>query len=372
MSQLILHNDFLPAWQKITKPLIIFSAKKAGDSLGASLAIYHFLKKSGKEPTLFSPNFVLPKNYDFLTESSLIKTTWQELNKITFSIDFQQAIQPTWELEKEEKIWHFHFISPNHQPIDPKIELKNHWNNFDSLIFLGIDELSELGDFFSTNQLRITEMTTFAIDCKKENSFSGKHNLHSSEHDSLTEVVYDLIAHINKEMLDEKIATYLLTGLLEKNKGFKSHDLSSKSLHTAGTLVQIGADRQTIMENLFGKQTIGAIKLWGKILLNLEIFNEEKIAISKIVAQDFADTNTEEKDILPIIDELILSVKTVELTAIFFQKGNLTKCLIKSEKEIDLKKHFAEFSDLSGTTKQIIFSFTVSPDLIIEKLKSLI
>jgi|GEM_PF-3938343 len=315
MTEIISLAEKIKTFQK---PLIIFHKDTHGDLIGSALSLYHFLQKLGQHPQIFSAEFKTPKYLEFLEDVKLIQSDKKQL-----------------------------LVSTDCSDISPI---------FDSLIVLG-DFQIELADEFSSFFQKIPRLV---ID--KTNFFADK---------AFAEIIYELFQIINDKLIDEKIATYLLTGMVEKNKGFKIDTLTPESLLTTSDLLTKGANRETVITNLFGRQSVSTIKLWGKILLNLEIIEDYEIAIAKVNEQDLIDAHADENDLCQLIDELISSVETVKSTAIFFSKNKKPYCLIKSEKKQNLTKHFADFAELYAYQEKIIFSYSENQEKIIEKLKSL-
>ena len=132
-----------------------------------------------------------------------------------------------------------------------------------------------------------------------------------------------------------------------------------------------GAKREEIIRNLYQKQTIGALKLWGRILMNLKTDSQQKIAWAVINKEDFQQTNARPEDILGAINELIVSIPSVELTTIFYEHDNSKKALIKTEKEHNLKNIFQEFRP-NGEKQIITFELNTNHQYILDKLNQLI
>ena len=159
--------------------------------------------------------------------------------------------------------------------------------------------------------------------------------------------------------------------MIEKTKSFKIPTVTPKSLNIASQLMAAGAERQSIIENLYQKQTVGALHLWGRILLNLKTDDLQKIAWAEIPEKDFIETKAMPQDLIGVIEELIVSIPTVELTVLFYEKDNEKYCVIKSEKNIDLRSYFADHSPM-GAKNMIKFKLTSEPRIILNKLKELI
>jgi phosphoesterase RecJ-like protein len=357
--------------QMSENPLIIFRPDHNGDMIAASLALANLLQKLGRNAEIVSPNFILPNIYSFLPEAEKIKGETPVLKNFRVSLKIKDQQHPQIDYKVDADQLHI-FVSPARPDFsreDIKISPPIFRHNL--IISVNTPDLDSLGELYRSNTDFFYQTPIVNIDHLPENEHYGHINFINLAASSVSEIIYDFIEQTDSNLLDEKLATYLLAGMIEKTKSFKMPNVTPKSLNIASQLMAAGAERETIVKNLYQTRTVGALRLWGRILLNLKTDDLQKIAWAVVSENDFIETNALTQDLFGVIDELIVSIPTIEMTALFYEKNNERFCLLKSEKNLNLRGHFAEFAP-SGNTNLIKFALTAEPAAILEKLKQLV
>jgi len=156
---------------------------------------------------------------------------------------------------------------------------------------------------------------------------------------STAEIVYDLIKEFDEKLIDEDIATYLLTGIITATKNFKTQNITPKTLNLASLLVAKGARREQIIQNLYQNRYLSTLKLWGRVLSRLNNDLDDKLVWSSLSVQDFLETATTPADIVDVVDELIVSMPKTEIIVLLYEikngSENSIKIIIYSIKNID-------------------------------------
>lgn len=365
------HQQLYEIIQKSNNPLIAFRKDHNGDVIAASLALAELLKKLGRQTEIVSPGFELPHPYKFLPQGEKIKKNLENIRKIVISLDIQDQKYPEIDYRVENEKMHIHLLPQKSNFSKNNISILDDDYKHDLIITLNTPDLESLDHLYSENTDFFFQVPVVNIDHSPENEHYGHLNLINITCSSVSEMLYDFIEHLDASLLDETIATYLLTGMIEKTKSFKIPTVTPKSLNIASQLMAAGAQRDSIVKNLYQRQTVNALRLWGRILLNLKTDDCQKIAWAEITEQDFRETSALPDDLTGVIDELIVSIPTVELTVLFYERNNQKSCLIKSEKNFDLRSHFLKFNP-AGNKNLIKFELTVEPAIVINTLKSLI
>jgi nanoRNase/pAp phosphatase (c-di-AMP/oligoRNAs hydrolase) len=357
--------------QQSTNPLITFKKEATGDVIASSLALAKLFKKWGLSSEIVSPNFKLPDNYKFLPEASNIKNQVTNLKKVTITLDHPNLKPHHIDHQENENQLHLH-INPN-DPTFSKENIHIDDSNYkhDLIIALNTPDLSALDHLYEENTEFFYHVPIINIDYSPENEHYGHINLINITATSISEIVYDFIENIDSVLLDEQIATHLLTGMIEKTKSFKIPTITPKSLNVASQLMAAGAERDNIIKNLYQTRSVNTLRLWGKTLLKLETDPYQKVAWAEITEEDFRETNSSEKDLAGIMDELIGNIPTIEMTLIFFTTNNQKYSIVKSEKGLDLKNHFINFNP-EGHKSLIKFPFSSHNQTIIDSIKQLV
>lgn len=359
------------AIQKSRFPLITFHKEATGDVVASSLALGHLLKKWNRSYDIIAPQYDLPDNFKFLEGVEKIKRQANNLKQVTISLNHPSVKKEHLEHEEHDNQLHIH-INTNLPDFNKDlIKISESKYRHDLIITLNTPDLSSLEKFYEDNTEFFFHVPIINIDYSPENEHYGHINLINITATSIAEILYDLIDSFDSTLMDEQMATHLLTGMIEKTKSFKIPTITPKSLNIASRLMAAGAERDTIIKNLYQTKSVNTLRLWGKTLLKLETDIRQKIAWAEITEQDFLETRTDEKDLSGVLDELIGNIPTVELSIIFFQKGNQTYSLIKSEKGLDLRNYFSSYNP-QGQKTLIKFPFNTNKQTVLETAAQII
>lgn len=324
--------------------LITFGREHNVDTISSSLALSLLLKKLDKDNEIVGPNFKLPKNLSFLPNSNNINQNIRNLRKFIISLDVSKTPLDRLDYKIENNRLNIQLEPKN--GIYNQEDLKTFNTDFKhNLAFvLNTPDLESLGTLYEENTDFFYHIPIINIDHATENEHFGHYNLINVTSTSIAEILFEIIEKIDIALLDEEIATCLLTGMIDKTKSFKIPQVTPKSLNIASQLIAIGARRDDIIKNLYQTKSINTLKLWGRVLLKLQTSNNQKFAWSQITNQDFKQTKTNAQDLRQVIDEMIANIPTVELTALIYQIENKNFALIKSEKPINLLEKLNTFS----------------------------
>lgn len=363
------HQQLYEAIQKSNNPLITFRQDHNGDVIAGSLALAELLNKMGRSAEIVSPEFELPSVYKFLPKAISIKKRVANLKKIVISLEIENQKHPEIDYQIEDNRLHIHVHPEKSTFSKNNISINDNHYRHDLIIALNTPDLESLGSLYFDNTDFFYQIPIINIDHSPDNEHYGHINVINLTASSISEIIYDFIEQVDSKLLDEPIATYLLTGMVEKTKSFKIPSVTPKSLNIASQLVAAGAQRDSIVQNLYQKQTVNALKLWGRVLMNLKTDDQQKIAWAEVTQDDFQQTNSRSQDLIGAVDELISSIPTVELTALFYEDEGKKFCMVKAEKPIDLYFRFSQYNPL-GSKNLISFELTTPPQNIINHIQS--
>lgn len=365
------HQQLYEMIQKSERPLITFKKDWSGDTIATSLALAELFKKLGKEAEIVSTGFVVPHHYRFLPRIGDIKGAAEGLRQFSVSINAAGGAHPQIDYKTEADKLHI-FISPTHRAFS-KNDIKVNDSHFrhDMIVAINTPDLESLGALYDDYTDLFFAVPVVNIDHLPENEHYGHLNFVNVTASSVAEMIYDFIIGLDANLMDETIATYLLTGMIEKTNSFKVPSVTPKSLNIASELIAAGAERESIIKNLYQSRTVGALKLWGRVLLNLKTDERQKIAWAEMTEGDFLETNSLPQDLLGVIDELIVSIPTVEITAIFHEQNGVKSCLLKSERGLNLRELLREHNP-TGNKSVVRFDLTEPMATMLEKIKQFI
>ena len=175
------------------------------------------------------------------------------------------------------------------------------------------------------------------------------------------EVLAKLLQDIEQETITEPIATALLAGMISATNSFKSENTHPHSLAMAGKLVDMGANRQEIITQLYQTKSLATLRLWGKALTHLTYDTTLGLVSSMLTRDDFVRAGAKESDLYDIIDELIATSPDEKMTLLLHEheeKGTMKiHCILHTEKEYNSKYLAAEFHP-QGDEKQVQFTLS--------------
>lgn len=241
-----------------------------GDGLGAMLALYHGLRKAGKQVRVMLVD-ACPKKYHFL------------------------------EPEK-----HLEVFEGAHQPIGP----------------------TELSLIFDTNDRRLVDPLYGELEkhCR-EILFVDHHPVLNQGPEptagsyietraaSTGEISYFILKGLGIRM-DERIAQALYTSIAFDTQLFKFVKNSVNSHLIAAELLMHLNNAEEIHRHLFATHTIRKIAFLSKVLGQIEYFGEGQVAVLKLKDEDLKNHSLDMDDSRDVID-MLMNVNTLQAAALF-------------------------------------------------------
>jgi len=225
----------LAACQRV---LVVGHKKPDGDAIGASTALYHWLKTQGKDSILFcmdapGPAFRFLDHYhDFTTDPAV----------------FDAAYDAVVVLDSGD------------------------------LRYCGIDQL--------VSRLP-TGYRTINIDHHPTNTSYGDFNLVMPEVSSTSEIIYRFLT-ANGQAMDQTLATSLMTGILFDTHYFSNAATKHESLSAVSRLSAAGARATEIGRALYLNKDAKTLQLWGCALSRLRYSQAHDIAVTYLKTEDLA------------------------------------------------------------------------------------
>ncbi len=156
--------------------------------------------------------------------------------------------------------------------------------DFDLLICLDCGDTSQTG--LSEKLIEVKDyLPIINIDHHQTNPHYG--NLNIVEPASATaEIVYRLLKN-NSIPLTKQICTCLLIGIITDTTYFTNAGTTKSAMSAASELLQHGANIKQIIRNTWKKNSPEALRVWGKILSQLQ-FNSKYKVVSAIISKEDA------------------------------------------------------------------------------------
>ena len=194
-----------------------------GDSLGSAFAMYHYLKKIGKNCRIINHSEV-PLVYSFLNE----KEIFNEIN--------------------DENIA---FIK-----------------NADLGIILDIGDFYRLGEV--ANVIEGTTIETINIDHHPltENNFFT-HNFINLDASSVGEILYSYFSSLGSDIIDKEMMLGIYSAVLTDTGSFRFSNTNQLSHEIAVDAIKMGINISEIYQNIYENSSVSRIKLLGNVIQKL-------------------------------------------------------------------------------------------------------
>lgn len=267
-----------------------------GDAMGSTLALYHFLKKLGQNPTVIAPN-EFPDFLAWLPASETVRIFEKDKEAvakileeadIVFTLDFN-ALHRTGEMEHT---------------------------------------LARLKALF------------IMIDHHQKPDAYAKYTFSDPAYGSTCEMVFDFISGLGrKDLLDQTIATCIYCGIMTDSGSFRFPSTTSKTHRIVADLIDLGVENGYIHNAVYDSSTYNSLQLLGRALSKLKIVPSKKTSYTSLTSQELEDFQYVKGDTEGIVN-YGLSLKGIVFTAIFIEhkEENIVKISFRSKGDFDVNQ----------------------------------
>ncbi len=335
--------------------LITFGKNWNGDAVASALALRLYLKKIGKEadiiaedPKQINPVMQNPKNiFSFLPGFTEIKNSIDNLRKFIISLDITNAKVSQIKYKMEDSALNF-IVSPKDGFFThDDITSSSSGFKYDLIIVLDTSDLEALGKIYDNDTEFFYKTPIINIDHNSDNEEFGQINFTEITAVASSEILFSLFDSYSRELVDEDIATCLLAGIISKTKSFKTSNITPHTLLITSQLISMGARREEIVTRLYRSRDINILKLWGRVLARLSGDLDNQLIWSTLSYNDFIKTNSKEKDLNDVIEELIVNIPQAKIVLLIYEKNenkekttNVIAYSVKNINSINLLKEY--------------------------------
>ncbi len=158
------------------------------------------------------------------------------------------------------------------------------------------------------------------------------------ESSSACEIMYGVIKDILKVEIDKIIGECLYTGITTDSGSFKYQSTTGKTFKIAGELIEVGIDRNKIIDEVYKSRTMGYIKTLGMALSRMQFIKDKKMVYFTL-SKDFIERENIKKDETDGIVEKMLEYKDCDIAVFLKEDGDYKiKGSLRSKKEIDVNE----------------------------------
>ncbi len=255
-----------------------------GDGLGAEVALYHYLKKSGKKGRILNPD-PLPKRYQFLDpKKQLMTSSPEDISKKNKSEPYDLwIILDTHDPRRLGRLW-------------TRISLKAH-----KILFLDHHPVAK---------------GKFAVSYPPNTAV-----ISLTQASSIGEILYRLFEEIDGAPIDRKVALGLYVSVMTDTNSFRSSKTTPDAHHIAAEMIGYGINPETIYQAIYSSKTIRHLKLLGIMLQNAQISPSGKIAWIEMTRELRAHHQATADETLSFLN-LLLLIRDAEVICFFREEDN--------------------------------------------------
>ena len=284
------------------KKIVIIPHKNPdGDALGSSLALQAFLTKTGHNSQIISPN-EYPEFLDWMPGQKKIKK---------FSDAKDESIQT---IETADIIF--------------------------TLDFNQLSRIDQLGPFVEkSNALKIM------IDHHEHPGDYASITFSDSTKGSTCEMVYELISHLDRDQMDEAIASCLYTGIMTDTGSFRFPSTTARTHKVVSKLIENGAQPHLINQKIYDTNSINRLRLLSTALKNLKKIESTPVVYITLSQEELNQNKFKKGDTEGFVN-YGLSLKGILLAVIMIENEaeKIIKMSFRSKGSFDVnkfaKKHF--------------------------------
>lgn len=230
-----------------TNILVTVSRNPSVDELAAALGFTLMLNKMDKHATaVFSGE--IPPAISFLEPGKTFENTVDSLRDFIIALDKEKADRLRYKVEDDVvRI----FITPYRTTItQADLDFSQGDFNVELVVALGVEQKDDLDGAISAHGRILHDATVVTINASDSKSDLGSLNWNDNSASSLCEMLMSLSEALQSGLLDEAIATSLLTGIVAATERFSNPRTSPKVMTMAAQLMAAGANQQLIAAKL--------------------------------------------------------------------------------------------------------------------------
>lgn len=301
--------------------LVVIGNTTSVDSVASGLALAEIMKKLDKQVSIVARG-PIPDETRFLEGADAIRGTLEQTREYICTIKTEGNPITQLRYDKQENALRL-YLTPKQREIQQSdIEITPGKFLFDLIIVCNACDLEQLGDLYEQHAELFYELPILNIDHHASNEYFGTVNLVDVKASSTTELIASLFLEHDDRFITERIATALLAGIIADTESFQAPQTTPRALITAATLIEHGANQQSIMKRLYKTNELSMLKLWGRTMARLEMDEKTTLAWSMLTQNDFAKTGTTPKHLAGVLLEIKKQFPSIGLLLLLFEEEN--------------------------------------------------
>lgn len=302
--ELTLEQQIFASFAKATKILIALPEQAHPDLFGSALALRLFLQKLEKEAVVVTSGKV-PPSLSFLPGFSDIRSSLNTTASLVVVLDTTKKELDELSYQEENGSVNIYLKPKNGEYIPADVSFRQEKSPADTIVVLGARSLEDLGQLFEQNPESFYEAPKINIDNHPGNEYFGAINVVDINTSSVAETLAALFEKFESNLVDEDIATCLLTGIITKTHSFQHVQTTPHAFLAASQLVAAGGRQQEVVKHLYKTKSLPLLRLWGRALARLKILDECSCMYSMINLGDFGKAGADDSDAAEVLHEIL-------------------------------------------------------------------
>lgn len=255
--------------RKSNKILIVLPENLTADSLSAGLALRLFLSRLQKDVVVATSGRV-PENLKFLPGVNLVQNEIGMGKSLVITVDTSVKKMEEVSYQTGADKVQIYLKSKDVQFDQNDLSFSQEKFPVDLIVCLGAKSLEDLGALYEQRADLFFETPKINIDNKTNNEYFGQLNFVDVTATSVSEILAEVLQKYEEQLVDEDIATCLLSGIIAQTNSFQHVQTTPKAFLKASELVSLGGRQQEIIKNIFKTKSLSLLKLWGRALARIK------------------------------------------------------------------------------------------------------
>jgi len=310
--------------------LITTHVRPDADAIGSSLALFHFLNKSGFHASLVLPN--APAEY------------YQWFPGIDEAFIFDKNAEKIKQIVSESEL-------------------------IAVVDFSQLSRNGELGKLIASSSA-----PKIVIDHHPEPEMIFDAYCWDISYCAAAEAVFELLEFLDEKMLKDKIISECIYAALIADSGSFSYSGVSPGTHLiAAKLMENGIDHSRLDKLIFKSFTSKRLFFWGYCLSEkLTLFYDERLAVIAVSAEEFNRFQTDYTDTENLVN-MPMMIEKVRVSVLIVERGKKIKLSFRSKGDIPVnevaKDYFEGGGHKNAAGGDSLLSLEKTVELVVEKVK---
>jgi len=334
--------------------LLISHSRPGGDSVGSLLALKRVLNELGKKSSVIISD-AIPSSLTFLPDVADIQNKPDGSNDLVLKVNIENIGIDKISTNTDGKTLDIVLTPQNGKLESDCVKIESGKPAYDAIIVLDTPDVDKIDKIYDEHTELFFETPVVNIDHHAGNEYFGTINLVDLTATSTAEILVAIFEALGKPKPDEDTATLLLAGITADTASFKNTNTTPKTLTVAAQLLAAGAHQQEIIQHFYKQKSLKTLKLWGKILSNVQKDAEYRVVWSKVGFEDFVGSSATVEQAKEVMDDMLANTPNADVVALLTEtEQNMVTVMLKGVKGVDALE-IAEVFGGSGKAQEAVF-----------------